>query len=180
MEKERKVSKNLKVLLRKSPAQLKTFEKPIPCVIKNSPCSYSDTFLLLEDRTPEEVEQWTHELVKKTKKEPKKISEKCITSTRKYYEEPIYPTKFVCYEEIKVNKNKVIVAHLNYDGEFSIVVAGEYYKWLTNQGYEIYAIEQERPLILKRNGRPAGMLMPCNIHYSTTIEDLKKYLEKEE
>ena len=178
--KERKVSKNLKVLLKNSPANLKTFEKPTPYIIEKSPSSYTDGFLLLEDRTAEEVEKWTQELVKKTKKEPKKISEKCIISTRKYYEEPIYPTEFICYEEIQVNKNKVIVAHLDYGDKSSIAVAGEYYKWLINQGYKLYATGQEKPLILKRNNKISGMLMPCNFDYSTYVEDLKKYLEEEQ
>jgi len=179
MEK-RKVSKNLKVLLRSSPPKLKTFEKPRPHTVENSPSVYTDGFLLLEDRTSEEVEKWIQELIKKTKKEPKKISESCIISTRKYYEEPIYPTEFICYEQIQTKKNKVIVAHLDYGDKSSIAVAGEYYKWLINQGYKLYATGQEKPLILKRNNKISGMLMPCNFHYSTYVEDLKKYLREEE
>jgi hypothetical protein len=175
---ERKVSRSLKVLLKNSPANLKTFEKPTPWIIENSP-SYIDSFLLLEDRITEEVEKWTQELIKKTKKEPKKISEECIVSTRKIYEKPIYPAEFICYEQIQTKKNKVIVAHLDYGDEYSIVVAGEYYKWLTNQCYELYVIEQEKPLILKRNNKMAGMLMPCRLDYSRRVKDLKKCLEEE-
>jgi hypothetical protein len=161
----------IKVVTRKNPAHIsyaKRYGQPI--MVEGKPEIYTDGIILLEDRNPAEVKKWYEELKKKTSGSERVIDVETIR--RAYPQKETKEVKFVAFEELFYPE--MVIAHLDAGLEKSIPVDAEYYQWLKKEGYKIKSTgEQEVALVLERNGKDVGLLMPLTQDHSKLIEDLK-------
>ncbi len=153
------IDPNLKVPLRKSPANFSATHKYQP--VRGHPEIYSDGVILLEDRTPEEVKKWQEKL-KRVSKDYGYLEEIDYGTVKNLYPkgETIEP-KLLGY----VKGENTYIAHFDVGKDKTLAVNAEYYKWLKKEGYKFKVVKDnpfEKPLILERNGKKVGLFMPLH------------------
>jgi len=143
----------VKVITRTKPSSIKGAGTR-QIIIKDHPEIYTDSFLLLEDRTEKEVNVWRE----KQELGGKEMDYSNIESL--YPKEKTILTKFVSFEKAE-HEGRAATAHLDIGKDTSVMVNAEYYQWLNKQGYIIKSTGKEMtPLVLERNGKDVGLLMP--------------------
>ena len=145
-------------VLRKSPVN---FSKRGALIkVLNHPEIYAEENMVLLDRTPEEVEKW--------------IKNKYISKITTYEnilgefpDKPTYPVKFIKYTQNKEDGSicASIMVYQNNNPTGTFLIDGEYYIWLTTQGYIIKhtgetegSIKNVYRCVLERNNKDAGLL----------------------
>ena len=141
----------IKVITRTKPSSI-TGSGYRRMVVEGHPGIYTDSFLLLEDRTSKEVSSWQE------KQEPMEDKLKYDVIKTLYPKEKTNPTKFISFEKPKYG---VTIAHIDVGKDKSIQINAEYYQWLNKEGYIIKSSgKYDMPLVLERNGKDVGLLMP--------------------
>lgn len=140
--------------------------------IKYHPEIYTDGYLLLEDRNPQEVKKWQNETSSKYHYYPETEYE--YQNVKNLYPEAeTKPVEFLGFTEGE--SDSVPYAHLNIGNEYSEMINAEYYKWLTKEGYVIKSTGIEyNPLVLERGGKDVGVLMPIKTEKRYYVNDLKQ------
>jgi len=166
--------KPIKVITRKDPSSISYAKKyGQPILVEGEPRIYTDGFILLADRNPNEVKKWYENLKKKSSMPEKTVSIEDVQQA--YPEGESKEVKFIGFRQKSPGE---IIAHLDAGLEESIPVHAEYYQWLKKEGYKIKSTgDPEVPLILERNGKDVGLLMPLGEDYREPIEKLKGQLE---
>lgn len=138
-----------RIITRKNPASIS--KTNLKFIVGGHPNVFTDSFILLEDRTPVEVKKWTEKLSKERNVDYSVVREL-------YPKEKTEPVRLIAFERRKPGLN---IAHLDIGREESEVINAEYYQWLKKQGYTIKSTGKSlKPLVLERNGKDVGLLMP--------------------
>jgi len=140
-------------------------------MIKGHPNIFTDSVILLEDRTEAEIKKWGVKFSNLPDIEYSKVKN-------------LYETKnlrnaiFICYERGEGKESPI--AHLDVEDEKSIPINAEYYKWLIKEGYIIKSPkDRTKPLVLERNGKDVGLLMPLVEDYAKDVGKLRSEIYKE-
>lgn len=155
-------------------------------VIKDNPNAFSDGYLLLLDRSEDEVLKWNDYILIESDEQAikKELSMKEIMDMNilpKSLDENIKPVHFVTSltsEDVHFRPFPLSLIKIK-SGQYALVNSFSL-KWLNKEGYEINAKQNIEgaiylePLVLIRNNQIAGAIMPVK----TDDEELKKILDK--
>jgi len=188
LNREKRILENIP--LKSSPVGLFSFDFLYNIV--DVPDYFTDGYLLLTDRYLNEVEKWKNEAIKKAKyinDYTKEDVEKLFNNLGNRNELVKIDGNNFYIGLVKIGKENEKPYVLLYDknNKTKILLNSEAYKWLKKERYDFYynpniADKTEetysKPILLKRNGREAGLIMPTRWGGRSLNEEVDK-IEKD-
>ena len=153
----------VKVISRRKPTTVNGYQEFR--MIKGHPEIFTNSVLLLEDRSADEIKKWGVKFFNPPSVEYYKVK-------NLYETENLRHAIFICYKKGEGKESPI--AHLDVEDEKSIPINAEYYKWLIKEGYIIKSPkDRAKPLVLERNGKDVGLLMPLTEDYAKDVGKLR-------
>ena len=147
-----------KPVLRRNPCKFAGMNRPI-LEFENHPEYFSNGCILLIDRTATEVKKWTN--FEGVRKNERPFSEAVVKRQLDVFQVEFLPLPEQ-YEIISAWYGAIFQFAYADDGLVKkIGVNGEAYLWLKKQGYDLFYKAANVMLLLKRNDKIVGAIMPA-------------------